>query len=269
MTCDPEKFPGGHKWIVDTIRLHGFVPAIWTNANITNEDFPKHHPEDVLMKDGEPMRGEWIKFLYSCTEKNLEEQVTPVFEGFRDAGYKYVKIDAIRHLLFDGLHEAVRLGLMSNEEAEKKFRAYMEASSVGLDQINLDPEAEYHAFDFWKQEYLGIVSGEIKCPALDLGCCQIIGLRRVQKTPQFLASSRHVSMDAVSVENLKWDAGVLTAELTGAQWMNSIYYFAVPGGYEFCTAEVSGGTCSCRIDKKILAVDVLFEGDQAVLKLKF
>ena len=470
MTCDPEKFPGGHKWIVDTIRSHGFVPAIWTNANITNEDFPKHHPEDVLMKDGEPMRGEWIEFLYSCTEKNLEEQVTPVFEGFRDAGYKYVKIDAIRHLLFDGLHEAVRLGLMNNEEAEQKFRAYMEASkkgmsddmyylaswgemhevvgladacrismdanptwagirmqmfemarwlhtqrilfvndpdhvcvrtkpewaksvlslislsgglymlsdtedayteekldiirktlpplpsvtaetgplnmdfpaytwtklhgfavqshetpvemeevslkeaydmagiyptmeddhpfstlwsfhlehageswtvmgrfatvpleasSVGLDRINLDPEAEYHAFDFWKQEYLGIVSGEIKCPALDLGCCQIIGLRRVQKTPQFIASSRHVSMDAVSVENLKWDAGLLTAVLTGARGMNSIYYFAVPDGYEFCTAEVSGGTCSCRIDKKILAVDVLFEGDQAVLKLKF
>lgn len=145
----------------------------------------------------------------------------------------------------------------------------LEASSVGLDQIDLDPEGEYHAFDFWKQEYLGIISGEIKCPALELGCCQIIGLRRAQKVPQFLASSRHVSMDAVSVENLKWDTGILTVELAGAPGMDLVYYFAVPDGYDFCTAEVSGGTCSCRIERKILAVDVVFEENQAVLKLKF
>ena len=145
----------------------------------------------------------------------------------------------------------------------------LEDSTVGLDQINLDPEAEYHAFDFWKQEYLGTVTGGLECPALELGCCQIIGLRKVQKVPQFIASSRHVSMDAVSVKELSWSGSVLNVELTGAPGMNPVYYFAVPDGFEFCTAEAVGGTCSCRIDKKIIAVDVNFETEQVSLKLKF
>lgn len=472
MTCEETKFPGGHESIVKDIRSHGFVPAIWTNANITNEDYPNAHPEDVLWKDGEPLRGEWIEFLYSCTEDNLKEQVTPVFEGFRDAGYKYVKIDAIRHLLFDGLHEAVRLGLMTNEEAEQKFRAYMEATKKGmsddmyylaswgemhevvgvadacrismdanptwagirmqlfetarwfhtqrvlflndpdhvcvrtkpewaksvlslislsgelcmlsdteeayteekldiirktlppltsvtaetgaldldypaytwtklhgfavqshetpvemedvnlkeaydmagvyptmdddhpfstlwsfhlnhagenwcvagrfatiplrectvkLEQLNLDPKASYHAFDFWEEKYLGIVTGEILCRELKLGCCQIIGLRKVQDVPQFLASTRHVSMDAVSVRDIQWKDGSLSAALRGEDGMKASYYFAVPENYSLKQSEITGGTCSERLleDGMILCVSVEFKAQKAELSLIF
>ena len=474
MTCDENKFPGGHESIVENIRSHGFVPAIWTNANITNEDYPKAHPEDVLWKDGEALRGEWIEFLYSCTENNLKEQVTPVFEGFRDAGYKYVKIDAIRHLLFDGLHEAVRLGLMSNEEAEEKFRSYMEASKkgmsddmyylaswgemhevagladacrismdanptwagirmqlfetarwfhtqrilflndpdhvcvrtkpewaksvlslislsgelcmlsdteeayteekldiirktlpplttvtaetgplsldypaytwtklhgfavqshetpvemedvdlqeaydmagvyptmdddhpfstlwsfhlshageiwcvagrfatvplkaceVGLEQLNLDPNASYHAFDFWQQKYLGVVTGKIACRELDLGCCQIIGLRKVQSVPQFLASTRHVSMDAVSVKQIVWSGDALTANLSGAPGMKETYYFIALEGCELQTAEAEGavinGVSTSDGKEKLISVSVTFEAKDVQLKLKF
>ena len=45
MTCEEGKSPGGHASIVETIRSHGLQPGIWTNANITNEEFPQHHPE--------------------------------------------------------------------------------------------------------------------------------------------------------------------------------------------------------------------------------
>lgn len=48
MTCEESKFPRGHAGIVEDIRSHGFVPAIWTNANITNEEFPEKHPECVI-----------------------------------------------------------------------------------------------------------------------------------------------------------------------------------------------------------------------------
>lgn len=480
MTCDEEKFPGGHESIVEDIRSHGFVPAIWTNANITNEDYPDAHPEDVLWKDGKPLRGEWIEFLYSCTEKNLEEQVTPVFEGFRDAGYKYVKIDAIRHLLFDGLHEAVRLGLMSNEEAEQKFRSYMEAtkkgmsddmyylaswgemhevvgiadacrismdanptwagirmqlfetarwfhtqrvlflndpdhvcvrtkpewaksvlslislsgglcmlsdteeayteekldiirktlpplttmtaetgplsldypaytwtklhgfavqshetpvemedvdlkeaydmagnypsmddahpfstlwsfhlnhggetwcvagrfatvplkaSRIGLEQLNLDPNASYHAFDFWNEKYLGIVTGQLPCRKLDLGCCQIIALRKVKETPQFLASTRHVSMDVVSVKSSDWNKNRLSVSLEGRPGIEASYYFAVPEGYDFKHVEMTGAVCGeitvkAADEKKapgvtVVAVSIVYEEENAKMDLIF
>lgn len=56
----------------------------------------------------------------------------PLFAALKERGYRYVKIDAIRHLLFDGLHECVRLGLMTNADAEARFRAFMEAGRRGM-----------------------------------------------------------------------------------------------------------------------------------------
>lgn len=470
MTCEESKFPRGHEGIVEDIKKRGFVPAIWTNANITNEKFPENHPKDVIFHEGKALKGEWIDYLYTCTKENLEEQVTPVFEGFRDAGYKYVKIDAIRHLLFDGLHEAVRLGIVTNEEAEEKFRAYMKASKAGmsddmyylaswgemhevvgvadacriamdanptwagvrmqlfemarwfhtqrilflndpdhvcvrtkpewaksilslislagglcmlsdttdayteekldiirktlpplttttaetgalsldypaytwtklhgfavqshetpvemeevnlkeaydmagvyptmdnahpfstlwsfhlenggdrwcvvgrfatiplkesmisLDKVNLDPKVSYHAYDFWEQKYLGVVSGSVACKALELGCCQIIGLRKVQEIPQFIASSRHVSMDAVSVCGSTWNGQELLLEVQGVKGMEETYHVVVPEKYILTGVEVSAGTCSYTQTDKVVSVKLGMDAEKTVIKLCF
>lgn len=459
LTCEEQKFPRGHAGIVEDIKKCGFVPAIWTNANITNEEFPKHHPDNLIFHEGKPMRGEWIEFLYNCTPETLEKQVKPIFEGFRDAGYKYVKIDAIRHLLFDGLHEAVRLGIMDNETAEAKFRAYMEttkegmsedmyylaswgemhevvgvadacrismdanptwagirmqlfetarwfhtqrilflndpdhvcvrtktkwaqsvlslislsgglcmlsdtedaytdekieiirktlpplttttaetgalsldfpaytwtklhgfavqshetpvemedvnlkdaydmagvyptmnnnhpfstlwafhfnhageiwcvagrfatvplkASGLDLAKLNLKKGKEYHVFDFWKQEYLGVVTEEIMCRELELGECQILGIREVQDKPQFLASSRHVSMDAVSVKAVCTEERVLTVDVQGAAGTTENYYFAVPKGASVSRVNVGGKDCTAAAAGSIFKVPVEF-----------
>ncbi|MGN0333134.1 MAG: hypothetical protein ACI4D9_08995 [Lachnospiraceae bacterium] len=468
MTCEEKKFPRGHQGIVEDIRKHGFVPAIWTNANITNEEYPENHPKDVIFHEGKAIKGEWIDYLYSCVPENLEKQVTPVFEGFRDAGYKYVKIDAIRHLLLDGLHEAVRLGIMSNEEAEQKFRAYMEAGKKGmsedmyylaswgemhevvgvadacrismdanptwagirmqlfemarwfhtqrilflndpdhvcvrtkpewaksvlslislagglcmlsdtqdayteekleiiqktlpplttstaetgplnldfpaytwtklhgfavqshetpvemedvnlkdaydmagiyptmeddhpfstlwsfhlnhaeeswcvagrfatiplkesellLEQINLDPKQSYHVFDFWKQEYLGVVTGNVAVRALGLGECQILAFRKVKDIPQFIASSRHVSMDAVSIQKINWEQNQLSVLLEGVAGTSENYYFAVPKDYTLQSTEVEGGECKVVCDDGIICATVAFQEEIATLTL--
>ncbi|MEQ2443075.1 alpha-galactosidase [Pseudoflavonifractor sp. CLA-AP-H29] len=132
MCCDSEKFPGGHESIVSAAAEKGLAPAIWVNANITNPDFPTAHPDAVIWHDGEPLTGEWIDFLYNCTPETLAAHVEPLFAALREKGYRYIKIDAIRHLLFDGLHECVRLGLMTNEDASARFRAFMEAGRRGM-----------------------------------------------------------------------------------------------------------------------------------------
>ena len=132
MTCDTTKFPNGHESIVDCIEKAGLLPAIWVNANITNSDFPKFHKNDVIWYEGKPLKGEWIDYLYSCSEENLNQNVVPTFQKLKQKGYQYIKIDAIRHLLLDGLHECVRLGIMTNEEAEHKFRAFLFASRKGM-----------------------------------------------------------------------------------------------------------------------------------------
>lgn len=429
MTCDAEKFPGGHASIVRTVTEMGLTPAIWVNVNITNPDFPKAHPESVLWKDGEALRGEWIDYLYRCDEATLKTHIEPLFRALREAGYGYVKIDAIRHLLFDGLHECVRLGLMDNETASARFRALMEAtrrgmgdemfylcswgemhelvgvadacrismdanptwagvrmqlfesarwyhthrvlfindpdhacvrtkpewaksllslislsgelymlsdtpadlteekldiirktlpplattagetgalpmeypaytwtklhgfavqshetpvemediapeeadaiagetedrdsahpfgslwsfamtrrlkrwrvmlrvavrplreSSLGLERIALEPDKTYVAFDFWEQRYLGEVTGAFACRALPLGHCQVVAFYEKPDTPTVIASSRHVSMDAVSVIGEAYENGALRLCLRGVAGTVADYHIYVP-----------------------------------------
>ena len=470
MACNEEKFPGGHKSMVDTITENGLLPAIWTNSNITNPEFPEKNPDAVLWHDGKPMMGEWIDFLYNCTPETLSKHVEPLFKSLKEAGFKYIKIDAIRHLLFDGLHEAVRLGIMSNKEAEEKFRAYMEStrkgmggdvyylvswgemhevvgladacrismdanptwagvhmqlfesarwffsqrilflndpdhvcvrtkpdwarsvlslislsgqlymlsdakdaytpekleiirktlpplttraaetgpldlrypaytwtklhgfavqsdekpvkpegitqeevynmagvyptmdddhpfsslwafhlqhagrlwcvmgrfatvplrcSEIPLSSLQLDGAREYHAFSFWDEEYLGKVSGAIKAKELDTGECQIVALVPVADTPQFIASSRHVSMDAVSAGDVDFHDEALTASLSGVKGMTESYYFHANSWEYVCIAAVEGGSAVCRARGGLLKVTVSFEKEKVSLSIHF
>lgn len=472
LTCNPQAFPEGHKGIVDGISTHGFTPAIWTNANITSVAFADNHKDNLILCDGSPMKGEWIDYLYNCSDETLKSQVEPIFEGLRREGYKYVKIDAIRHLLFDGLHEAVRLGILTNDEARDKFRAYMETTkkglgedvyylaswgvmnevigvadacriamdanptwagvrmqlfemarwfhaqrilflndpdhvcvrtktewaksvlslislsgglymlsdtldayneekldvirktlppldtrtgeagalsmeypaytwtklhgfavqshetpvemedvsleeaysmagnypsmdddhpfstlwsfglekggadwcvagrfatvplrecTIGLDKVNVDPEKSYYAFDFWKQEFLGIVTGSLFCRNLEVGCCQIIGIREVTGVPRFIASSRHVSMDAVSVLRESWDEkqAVLRLTLAGIRETKQRYYIAVPDAYVWKNGEAVNGSAEFCLRGNLLHVEVGFADQEVCLKLCF
>lgn len=468
MTCDSEKFPGGHEAIVDSIQKRGLTPAVWVNANITNPDFPKAHPDAVIWDGDEALKGEWIDFLYSCTPETLAVHVEPLFRALYEKGYRYVKIDAIRHLLFDGLHECVRLGLMTDEDAEQRFRAYMEAGRRGmgedvyylaswgemhevvgvvdacrismdanptwagirmqlfesarwfhthrvlflndpdhvcvrtkadwaksvlslislsgelcmlsdtqeaytpekleiirktlpplqtvagetgrlpleypaytwtklhgfavqshetpvemedvseqeaaniagrmpdgdalhpfsslwsfpvvhhglrwqvmlrvatiplregelpLSKLSLDPEKTYVAYDFWKQEYLGEVTGSFHCPALALGCCQAVAFYEKPAAPTLIASDRHVSMDAVSVLEHTWKDGALSLRLQGVPGDTRHYHIWLPEGMTAGAVQANG----CKVEKAVgslVTLSVTFEQEEAALCLQ-
>lgn len=467
---DEKKFPGGHRSIVKTVEKYGFLPAIWTNANITNKEFPLYHEDSVLWHDGAPLNGVWIDYVYSCTPGTLEKQVKPIFEQYRRLGYRYVKIDAIRHLLFDGLHEAVRLGMMSNEKAERRFRAYMQATREGLgddifylaswgemhevvglvdacriamdanptwagirmqlfesarwfhtqrilfladpdhvcvrtkpewaksilslislsgelcmlsdvesaytsekldilhktlptlttrtaetgplnlsypaytwtklhgfavqshdtpvqaedvslkdaldmagvfptmeddhpfsslwafhidhldrrwcvmgrfatmplracrvplSSLGLDEEGEYLAFDFWKQCFLGTVKGEIPCGSLEIGQCQIVALHRCMEIPQLIASSRHVSMDAVSVKRNLFHDNLLELSLEGVPGTSESYYIHVTHNFAFRETAADGGSIVSRQQGELLRLDVEFERKLCSITVRF
>lgn len=470
LTCEEAKFPDGHASIVEAIRSHEFSPAIWTNANITNEEFPKYHPDTLLFHDGKPLKGEWIDYLYNCTEETLREQVTPIFCSFAKEGYQYVKIDAIRHLLLDGLHEAVRLGILENEDASAKFRAYMEAtreglgediyylaswgemhevigvadacrismdanptwagirmqlfesarwfhtqrilflndpdhvcvrtrldwaksvlslislsgglymlsdtedayteeklavirktmpplttmtaetgplnldypaytwtklhgfavqssekpvsaeevnledaynmagnfpsmennhpfsslwsfhmryhgkvwcvagrfatiplreSEIPLERLGLDPNEAYHVFDFWEQSYLGCISGSFHGKRLELGCCQIAAFYKKEAYPQLIGSSRHVSMDAVSVLMETWENDCLKLVLQCIPGTAETYTIALPDGFDSPVLSCKGAAAKMEQKGAILSVTMEGKEQQAELTLTF
>ncbi len=455
-----ERFPGGHKEVVDCIRANGMEPAIWLNTNIVNTDFVNNHPEwFVKDREDQMLLGEWIDYIMTCDEDMLEEQVVPIYQHLRKLDYTYFKIDALRHLIMDGLQEAVRQGVMTNDDAATRFRRYMECarkgmgndayflaswgvlgeavgtadacriamdanptwagirmqlvesarwfhtqrilflndpdhvccrtevewlksvlslvslsgsllmlsdplseyteerlgiirrvmppldtrtaetgpldlryppftwtklhgfavnskekpveaegisltdaldmagnyptmdnahpfstlwafhmaipgrrwtvvgrfatvpleiSTVLLENLGLDPQKKYVAFDFWKSCYLGIVSGSLPCQKLELGNCQIIALTPLSDHPQLIASSRHVSMDAVSVKRHDWTGCELQLELEGVEGTKETYWFYVPQGYTHPEQ-----------NNDILAVEVDFVQRQKKLTISF
>ena len=77
-------------------------------------------------------------------------------------------------------------------------------------------------------------------PELPLGHCQVIALREKLPHPQFLASSRHVSMDAVSVKSQHFDGAELTLDIEGLPGTQEEYFFHCPEGWSLDLAHVEG-----------------------------
>lgn len=127
-----EKFPGGHKAIVDAMQSGGFTPGIWINATLTNKENSESIGCCIKDRDGELIKGDWIQYIMDCTPEMLKLHVEKCYRELRKQGYRYFKIDSIRHLLYDGLEEAVRRGLMTTEEARKRHRAYLQAARDGM-----------------------------------------------------------------------------------------------------------------------------------------
>ncbi len=465
-----ERFPEGHAGVAEEIRSNGLEPAIWTNANVTNIEFAIENKANFLKdKDGNLILGEWIDFLLDCSDETLQKHVYPYYKGLREMGYAYFKTDAIRHLIMDGLHEAVRQGLMSNADAEARFRRFMEyarkgiggdgyflaswgvlseavglvdacriamdanptwagvrmqlvesarwfhsqrilflndpdhicartqvewlksvismvsltgsllmlsdpladytqerleiikknlptlatrtaetgpldmsypaftwtklhgfavnskekpveaegvtigdalnmagvhptmndshpfsslwsfhidtpcrswsvigrfatvplkACEVEMDLLGLDPSLEYTVFDFWAQKYLGRAAGKLRCEDIPLGSCQILSLCPVKEHPQLIASSRHVSMDAVSLVNHQWVGSRLELDITGVPGTVEAYWFHVPAAFSVRGAE---GAEEAGVSQagEVLRVEVKFSAKKQALRLEF
>ena len=59
-----------------------------------------------------------------CFDETLARQVTPYYRAFRELGYRYVKSDSLRRLIYDGL--------MEPETARTRHRTYLEAARRAL-----------------------------------------------------------------------------------------------------------------------------------------
>lgn len=99
-----EKFPSGLSALAEYIRGKGLKPGIWTNAAFTQTDFASQHkPWFVLGPDGQPARGNWIGHVVDATAPGaLDALVKPVYKDLRAQGWDYFKLDALRHLRYEG-----------------------------------------------------------------------------------------------------------------------------------------------------------------------
>jgi len=99
-----DQFPGGLKQLADYIAARGLMPGIWTNVAFSDSAYAARHTSwFVVDAGGVPARGRWINFILDGSNPHaIENLVRPVYRGLRGMGWRYYKLDALRHLRYEG-----------------------------------------------------------------------------------------------------------------------------------------------------------------------
>ncbi len=99
-----EKFPSGLEALAAYIRQKGLKPGIWTNATFSQTDYAAQHKDwFVLDAAGNVARGNWIDHpIDASVPAALDALVRPIYRALRGMGWDYFKLDALRHLRYEG-----------------------------------------------------------------------------------------------------------------------------------------------------------------------
>jgi alpha-galactosidase len=99
-----EKFPQGLAKLASYIASKGLTPGIWTNVAFADSAAAFSNRKFFVRDDGDvPATGNWVGYpLDGSNPGAIGAYVTPVYEKFREDGWKYFKLDALRHLKYEG-----------------------------------------------------------------------------------------------------------------------------------------------------------------------
>jgi hypothetical protein len=136
-----DKFPRGLGFLPAYIKSKGLTPGIWTNVAFKQPDFAAEHKDwFVTDEKGDPARGNWIEFsLDASNGAAVDAVVRPVYRGLRDMGWEYFKVDALRHLRYEGYNAHAGYFRKAKKDLVKAYRGYVEAirEEIGRDHFIL------------------------------------------------------------------------------------------------------------------------------------
>ncbi|MGH8167775.1 MAG: hypothetical protein ACREQ1_11075, partial [Woeseiaceae bacterium] len=104
--------------------------------------------------------------------------------------------------------------------------------SFSLKRLGLDRTKTYLAYDFWRQLFIGEVSGEVTA-SIPPGSVRLLSLHEKKGRPQFIATDRHVLQGAIEIEHLEWDEATksLSGVSVGPPGTSHNVYVHVPGDH--------------------------------------
>jgi hypothetical protein len=136
-----EKFPGGLAPLRRYIAEQGLDPGIWTNVSFQDEKEAEAHPSwFVRTPDGRPARGNWIGFVMDGSRpETIASLVTPVYRALKDMGWSYFKLDALRHLRYEGYNSFADYFARKGLDRAQAFRRVVGAvrGAIGHDRYLL------------------------------------------------------------------------------------------------------------------------------------
>ena len=119
------KFPSGLQQLAAYIRGKGLTPGIWTNVAFADSAAAYEHKE-LFVRDeqGRPASGNWIGYVMDGSNPaTIQQLIKPVYAGLNEYGYGYFKLDALRHLKYEGYNSFKPFFDQKNVDRNEAFRS--------------------------------------------------------------------------------------------------------------------------------------------------
>ncbi len=108
-----------------------------------------------------------------------------------------------------------------------------------FEELGLDADKKYTAYEFWQQKWMGVVEKgfELKIPSRTV---RLIALWEDAGRPQFVGDDRHLTQGAVELEDQKWDADAKTlqVDIKAVGGFPLTFAVSVPEKFAFDSAKV-------------------------------
>ncbi len=120
------KFPSGLGALQRYIADRGLEPGIWTNASFADSAWAFAHPDQfVSTSTGTPAYGNWVGYVMDASNPaTLDRLVRPVYDSLAQMGWRYYKLDALRHLRYEGYNRHADYFRDRGLDRERVFRRF-------------------------------------------------------------------------------------------------------------------------------------------------
>lgn len=136
-----DKFPRGLGFLAGYIKSKGLKPGLWTNAAFNQADFAEAHKAWFLTDGrGTLHKGNWIGLsLDGSVAGALDAVVKPIYRGLHDQGWEYYKVDALRHLRYEGYNAGAEHFARNKKDLVTAYRDYVRTirEEIGRDHFML------------------------------------------------------------------------------------------------------------------------------------
>jgi hypothetical protein len=136
LTANP-KFPKGMGYLAKLISDHGMIPGIWTNVAFADSATAFANKKLFVRDKNEiPVRGNWVDYVMDGSNpETISTLVTPVYSGLKAQGWQYYKLDALRHLKYEGYNSYADYFTRRKTDRNDAFRNVVKAvrSAIGKD----------------------------------------------------------------------------------------------------------------------------------------
>lgn len=143
------------------------------------------------------------------------------------------------------------------------------ALATSLDRLGL--RGEQHAFEFWTQRYLGVITERLTLDQIPAGGCRVIALRPCRSEPQMVGTSLHVSQGGSEVHEIAFNrqSNSLQLAVGSPGDHQGTISIALPPGWHPGSVRGTGGNFQIRpISDRLIEVHLRFR-DVANLLVDF